>query len=342
MSSTDSNDNGNSNDHPPPADSNITRYNLRGGDSPYRRGTADNNASSSTLPHSVSTAATRRARPPLPKNTNSLSSRHLQQAQCRAASSSTTTTLADSGQTTGVSSTVTASAASSSTPTPTDPPHTFCVICREDILPAGLSAEALRCGHVFHSACIRHWWSMKPRSPKHCAICKRIMFEESSDEDDVEVVEQAMPTDVINPAAEEPTTHRNASSLSTVSATSLSFIFDMSINPPTSDNQPINPPTLINPTASINPPTLINPSASINPPASSTAAFTACTARVRAVSRTQQSSTTNTRPSTMRGQGFNHTETNALLDLVQIHLPISARDWDNIARSHLVYYPESR
>jgi hypothetical protein len=44
----------------------------------------------------------------------------------------------------------------------------------------------------------------------------------------------------------------------------------------------------------------------------------------------------------MRGQGFNHTETNALLDLVQIHLPISARDWDNIARSHLVYYPESR
>jgi hypothetical protein len=44
----------------------------------------------------------------------------------------------------------------------------------------------------------------------------------------------------------------------------------------------------------------------------------------------------------MRGQGFNHTETSALLDLVQIHLPISAHDWDNIARSHLVYYPESR
>jgi hypothetical protein len=110
---------------------------------------------------------------------------------------------------------------------------------------------------------------MKPRSPKRCAICKRITFDEPSDEDDVEVVEQAMPTDVINLAVEEPTTtHLNASSLSTVSATSLSYIFDTSSNRTTTDDQPINPPTLI------------------NPPASSTAAFTARAARVRAVSRT--------------------------------------------------------
>jgi hypothetical protein len=39
---------------------------------------------------------------------------------------------------------------------------------------------------------------MKPRSPKRCAMCKRITFDEPSDEDDVEVVEQAMPTEVIN------------------------------------------------------------------------------------------------------------------------------------------------
>jgi hypothetical protein len=44
----------------------------------------------------------------------------------------------------------------------------------------------------------------------------------------------------------------------------------------------------------------------------------------------------------MRGQGFSPNETSALLDLMASHLPISASDWDNIARSHLVYYPESR
>jgi len=44
----------------------------------------------------------------------------------------------------------------------------------------------------------------------------------------------------------------------------------------------------------------------------------------------------------MRGQDFSPNETSALLDLTASHLHISASDWDNITRSHLVYYPESR
>jgi hypothetical protein len=81
MSSNDSDDKGNPNDHhhPPPANSNITHYNLRGGDSPYRHSTVDS-ASSSTLPCSASTAAPRHSCPPLPINSNSVSSWHLQQA----------------------------------------------------------------------------------------------------------------------------------------------------------------------------------------------------------------------------------------------------------------------
>jgi hypothetical protein len=65
---------------PDSTNSNATRYNLRGGDSPYRRSTV-NSASSSTLPRSTSTAAPRRVRPPLPTNSTSASSRRLQQAQ---------------------------------------------------------------------------------------------------------------------------------------------------------------------------------------------------------------------------------------------------------------------
>jgi hypothetical protein len=44
----------------------------------------------------------------------------------------------------------------------------------------------------------------------------------------------------------------------------------------------------------------------------------------------------------MRGQGFSQNELTSLLDLVERHLPISARDWEVIATSHLVYYPDRK
>jgi hypothetical protein len=93
MSSNDCDDKGNPNDHhhPPLANSNTTHYNLRGGSSPYCHITVDS-ASSSTLPHSGSTAAPRRALPLLPINRNFVSSQSLQQAQSRATSSSAGTT----------------------------------------------------------------------------------------------------------------------------------------------------------------------------------------------------------------------------------------------------------
>ncbi len=71
----------------PPANSNTNCCNLRGGDSPYHCITVSR-ASSSTLPRSTTTAASHHACPLLPINSNSASSRRLQQAQSRAASSS--------------------------------------------------------------------------------------------------------------------------------------------------------------------------------------------------------------------------------------------------------------
>jgi hypothetical protein len=61
----------------------------------------------------------------------------------------------------------------------------ICVISHENILPGSSRAEALPCGHVFHTRGIRRWWEMMPTAAKCCAICKHEVVTESSDEDDL-------------------------------------------------------------------------------------------------------------------------------------------------------------
>ncbi len=95
-----------------------------------------------------------------------------------------------------------------------------------------------------------------------------------------------------------------------------------------------------NTSASTNLSAILNNTTFNYPSASSTTEFRATTVRGRVMSHTQQAAAT--RNPMMRGQGFSHSETSALLDLVASHLPISARDRENIAMSHLVYYPKSR
>jgi hypothetical protein len=59
----------------------------------------------------------------------------------------------------------------------------ICVICRDDLNGNPSGAEALMCGHAFHSKYVRSWWRMKPSAPKRCGIRKQEIFAEEDDEE---------------------------------------------------------------------------------------------------------------------------------------------------------------
>jgi hypothetical protein len=49
----------------------------------------------------------------------------------------------------------------------------LCVICQDPLVHDNAEVEVLPCGHVFHAACVRHWWEAYPYHARCCAIYKQ-------------------------------------------------------------------------------------------------------------------------------------------------------------------------
>jgi RING-H2 zinc finger protein RHA1 len=52
-----------------------------------------------------------------------------------------------------------------------------CCICFDDYLKENTIRKLLRCGHIFHGACVENWFANKIKEPK-CPLCNLNVIEE--------------------------------------------------------------------------------------------------------------------------------------------------------------------